>query len=148
MNEKERRIFQNRRYISELAISLNKHLKGITKKEFHDVNDVDTIVRNLIEPQYWDRFGVEQIDTDDSYHYLDGLSKSAYFFIVNRVKHGRANIYHSIESYLGAQKTLHRLQSLPYEQQNYFSKNKVKHDLKEADKPIINEIVEYIYNKL
>lgn len=148
-NNKNYIIEQNRRYIVELSQSLNNRLKNTTRKELQNLRDVDTLVRTLIAPEHWERFGVKkESHSIAEYQYLKGLSHSAYWFIVNRIKEGRANIYESVEKYLSSQMRLTGLSDISKHQQIYFSKNKVKHGFKEADRPVINEIVNFVSEKM
>ena len=106
MNYKE---LQNRKYLFQLLINLNSNLKGLLKEELLDVNNMEYIIHTLIDSKYWLYFGLEK---EVEYSYLEGLSKEAYWFIVNRDQKGRANIYFSIDSYIKRKMELHTLQSV------------------------------------
>lgn len=142
MNYKQ---IQNCKYLKQLVKQLNINLKGMLSNQLQ-TDDIDTLVCLLIDEKYWTLFGVKK--TKKEYSYLNGLSKQAYRFIVNRDSQGRANIYFSIESYLTQQLNKHQLESLEKEKSLYFEKFKVKYDFKEKDRNIINEIVELIYKRI
>lgn len=142
MNYKQ---IQNCKYLKQLVKQLNINLKGMLSNQLQ-TDDIDTLVCLLIDEKYWTLFGVEK--TKKEYSYLNGLSKQAYRFIVNRDSQGRANIYFSIESCLTQQLNKHQLESLEKEKSLYFEKFKVKYDFKEKDRNIINEIVELIYKRI
>lgn len=142
MNFKE---IQNRKYLVSLVNQLNENLKGLLNEDLQSKEE-ETLVRILIDPKYWKCFGIEEIK--DEFPYLEGFSKETYWFVVNRIKKGRANLYFSVESYLSHQMQVHRLQSIDNEQHLYFSKYKVKYNLKEKNRNQINEIVDIVYRRL
>ncbi|MGM9889914.1 MAG: hypothetical protein ACI317_03700 [Floccifex porci] len=141
MNYKE---LQNRKYLFQLLINLNSNLKGLLKEELLDVNNMDYIIHTLIDSKYWLYFGLEK---EVEYSYLEGLSKEAYWFIVNRDQKGRANIYFSIDSYIKRKMELHTLQSVKEEQLLYFNKYKVKYNFTQKDIDVIYEIVSFVYKR-
>ena len=105
---------------------------------------MEYIIHTLIDSKYWLYFGLEK---EVEYSYLEGLSKEAYWFIVNRDQKGRANIYFSIDSYIKRKIELHTLQSVKEEQLLYFNKYKVKYNFTQKDIDVIYEIVSFVYKR-